>query len=235
VHGRAGRALVLGDLRQRPIAPQVEVDHLALVVCQQRAVPLIKSQSAAASLEGVKGHALTAYQDRIRGVLDDIWVEAFRYHRWANLHLLDVCAKLSNEQLQLTSPGTYGSIIDTLIHLLSAEQRYLRRLVGSKVEITERDVVPSHAVLREHAARSGDQLIEAARQITPDDTIDEKSHGRTSRLHLGVVILQALHHGNDHRTHVCTILGHHGIPYGDMDVWAYGDATGAIVPIPMKS
>jgi hypothetical protein len=51
------------------------------------------------------------------------------------------------------------------------------------------------------------------------------------RLHLGVVIIQALHHGNDHRTHICTILGAGDITYGDMDVWAYGDATGAMVPI----
>ena len=51
-----------------------------------------------------------------------------------------------------------------------------------------------------------------------------------AKLHLGVVIIQALHHGNDHRTHVCTILGHHDITYGEMDVWAYGDTTGLIVP-----
>jgi hypothetical protein len=50
-------------------------------------------------------------------------------------------------------------------------------------------------------------------------------------LPLGIVIIQALHHGNDHRTHICTILGHHGIEYGEMDVWAYGDATGLIVPV----
>ena len=40
-----------------------------------------------------------------------------------------------------------------------------------------------------------------------------------------------MHHGNDHRTHICTIFGAHGIDYGDMDVWAYGEATGAMVPL----
>jgi hypothetical protein len=34
---------------------------------------------------------------------------------------------------------------------------------------------------------------------------------------------------------VCTILGHHGIPYGDMDVWAYGEAIGALIPIPTNA
>ena len=167
--------------------------------------------------------------------MDDLWIEAFRYNRWANLHLLDVCAKLSEDQLHLTAPGTYGTVAATFLHLLAAEQRYLRRLAGTKPEISEREAAPTMAVLREHAARSGDQLIEAARRITPEDSIEEERGGRLTKLQLGVVIVQALHHGNDHRTHICTILGHHQIAYGDMDVWAYGEATGAIVPVEAKA
>ena len=167
--------------------------------------------------------------------MDQLWIEAFRYNRWANLHLLEVCAKLSDDQLQLTAPGTYGTIAATFLHLLAAEQRYLRRLAGTKPEINEREPAPTMAVLREHAARSGDQLIAAAKRIKPEDTIDEERDGRLTRLHLGVVIIQALHHGNDHRTHICTILGHHQIPYGDMDVWAYGSGIGAIVPVASSS
>ena len=160
-----------------------------------------------------------------------ILIEAFRYNRWANLHLLDACAALSNDQLQLTAPGTYGTIAATFMHLLSAEQRYLRRFGAGDARINERDVIPGLAVLREHAERSGDQLIEIATRIKPDDAIEEKRDGGTFRLELGVVLMQALHHGNDHRTHICTILGQHGIEYGDMDVWAYGHATGALAPV----
>jgi uncharacterized damage-inducible protein DinB len=165
--------------------------------------------------------------------LDALLIEAFRYNKWANLHLLDVCAKLTDDQLQLTASGTYGSISATLLHLFAAEQRYLRRLAGTKPDINERDpTAASLAILREHAVRSGDQLMNAASRTTPDDTIDEERDGRLMRLHLGVVLVQAMHHGNDHRTHVCTILGAHDIPYGDLDVWAYGDATGSIVRLP---
>jgi len=168
--------------------------------------------------------------------LDALLIETFRYNKWANLHLLDVCAALFDEQLQLTAPGTYGTVAATLLHLLAAEQRYLRRLAGTEPEISERDdPAPRLDVLRDHAVRSGDQLIEAAMRITPDETIEEERDGSRYRIHLGVVLLQAMHHGNDHRTHVCTILGHYGIPYGDMDVWAYGEASGAIVPIRAKT
>jgi hypothetical protein len=85
--------------------------------------------------------------------------------------------------------------------------------------------------LREHAIRSGDQLIEIAPRITPDEAHEAKYQNQSFRLHSGVVLLQALHHGNDHRTHIGTILGHNGLTYGDMDVWAYGEATGAMAPI----
>jgi uncharacterized damage-inducible protein DinB len=167
--------------------------------------------------------------------LDTLWIEAFRYHKWANLHLLDVCAELTDEQLRLTAPGTYGTIASTFQHLVSAEQRYLRRLDGGDATINERDEFPGIARLRELADRSGDRLIDTAGKIKPDDTVETNFDDGRFKLHLGVVIIQALHHGNDHRTHVCTILGHHGIPYGDMDVWAYGEAIGALIPIPANA
>ena len=168
--------------------------------------------------------------------MEPLLVEAFRYNKWANLHLLDVCVRLTDEQLQMTAPGTYGTIASTFFHLLAAEQRYLKRLGEGEPQINERDgAFPGMAALREHAVRSGDKLIEIAPRITPDEKQEAKFQDGRFMLHLGVVVIQALHHGNDHRTHICTILGHHGIPYGDMDVWAYGEATEALVTIPDKS
>jgi uncharacterized damage-inducible protein DinB len=167
--------------------------------------------------------------------LDNLWIEAFKYHKWANLHLLDVCSKLSDEQLQLTSPGTYGTIASTLHHLVGAEQRYIARFSGSTPATNERDGFPGVAKLRELASNSADQLIESAGKVKPDEVIEINRDVGRFKLHLGVVIIQALHHGNDHRTHICTILGQHDIPYGDMDVWAYGLATGAMVAVPANS
>jgi uncharacterized damage-inducible protein DinB len=164
--------------------------------------------------------------------MEPLLVEAFRYNKWANLHLLDVCSGFSDEQLQMTSPGTYGTIASTFFHLLAAEQRYIKRLSGGEPQINERDdKFPGMKALSEHAVRSGDQLIEIAPRITPDEANEAKYQNRPFKLHSWVVLLQALHHGNDHRTHICTILGHNGLTYGDMDVWAYGEATGGMAPI----
>jgi uncharacterized damage-inducible protein DinB len=151
--------------------------------------------------------------------MSDFLVQALRYNRWANLQLLDVCSKLSDEQLQLSSPGTYGTIASTWQHLLAAEQRYLRRLVGFEPQISESDSFPGIDTLMRQAAESGDRLIGAAGKVAPDGTSAHQARGGVKHW---VVMAQAIHHGNDHRTHICTILGQNGISYGDLDVWAFG-------------
>ena len=160
-----------------------------------------------------------------------LFVEAFRYHRWANLHLLGVCAGLKEDQLDLTSPGTYGTVRATLLHLIGAEQGYIQRLGGSERRLTRDSAFPGVDALRMEAERSADELIALAQRIEADDEFEADFQDGRYRLKKGVVLLQALHHGNDHRTHICTILGAHGLAYGDMDVWAYADVTGDIKPV----
>jgi uncharacterized damage-inducible protein DinB len=159
------------------------------------------------------------------------WIEAFRYHRWANMHVLTVCAGLAEDQLELTTTGTYGTIAKTLLHMVGAEQRYVARLGGGEPAIGERDEFPGLAAIRAHATRSADRLIELAETVPPEPPITAKFRDGQYRLNPGIVLLQALHHGNDHRTHICTILGAHGIEYGDMDLWAYGEDIGALVRV----
>ena len=163
--------------------------------------------------------------------MNELLEQAFGYHKWANLHLLDVCGALPEEQLELTSPGTYGTIASTWQHLLAAEQRYLARLMGEEPELSERTPFPGIGPLRREAERTGDELIAAASALARGESGDYTFGDQRLRLSRWVFAVQALHHGNDHRTHICTILGAHDIPYGEMDVWAYGQATGAITQL----
>jgi uncharacterized damage-inducible protein DinB len=160
-----------------------------------------------------------------------VLVEAFRYNKWANLDLLEVCGTLSEKQLQLTSPGTYGTIAATWQHLVGAERRYLWRMGGDQGRFTVRHKFPGIAALKKEAAVSGDQLIEVARHAKGDTAVVSRWKEGARRVNVGVLLIQALHHGNDHRTHICTILGQHGIPYGEMDVWEYGASIGANVAV----
>jgi hypothetical protein len=38
---------------------------------------------------------------------------------------------------------------------------------------------------------------------------------------VGLYLTQAVHHGNDHRTHICTILGAHGLEVPEFSGWEY--------------
>ena len=52
----------------------------------------------------------------------------FRHHLWANLQLLDLCKTLNAEQLQTSIVGVFGSLGDTLQHLVKAERSYFSRI-----------------------------------------------------------------------------------------------------------
>src|SRR5207247_8152460 len=54
-----------------------------------------------------------------------------RHGVWANEKLLDRCRAFTDEQLELTVPGTYGTIRKTLAHIVASEEGYLVRLLGS--------------------------------------------------------------------------------------------------------
>ena len=62
---------------------------------------------------------------------------------WATLRVIDACLELSPEQLETAVPGTYGSILDTVRHLVGADSWYLfdltadpaRRIEGWQMDL----------------------------------------------------------------------------------------------------
>ena len=58
----------------------------------------------------------------------DVLRSMFEHHLWATETLIDHLDRLPAEQLDASVPGTYGSMIDTLTHMIDADTRYLLRL-----------------------------------------------------------------------------------------------------------
>ena len=56
----------------------------------------------------------------------------YDYHYWANRKLLGVVAWLTPEQFTRRVAGSYGSVRNTLVHVLSAEWGWLDRCGGPK-------------------------------------------------------------------------------------------------------
>jgi uncharacterized damage-inducible protein DinB len=153
--------------------------------------------------------------------MEDIWRDALLYNRWASLQILEDCRELDQSQLDLKAPGAYGNIADLLVHLLSAEQRYVRRLTGAEPTLNEKHQFPGVDKLVEHARRSGDALLKAAESLQADDTTEADYDGRKVNLRKSLIVVQAIHHGNDHRTQVGMILESNSIPHQEIDVWHY--------------
>jgi uncharacterized damage-inducible protein DinB len=151
----------------------------------------------------------------------------FDHNTWANLKLLDCCAALSEEQLAATVPGTYGSIRDTLHHLIGAEVSYVARVNGKLPDVAlSRDQFPGFAVLKQVARWTGDELLALALAAQADSLVEETEPPVVIRYPLASLMMQAINHSTEHRTHVSTIITQLGLEPPDMTGWGYMEDKG---------
>jgi uncharacterized damage-inducible protein DinB len=146
----------------------------------------------------------------------------FRHHVWATLQLIDHCNALPGERLQESVPGTYGSVIATLIHLVAADQRYLHRMDGAEAQPLVQERRPAtlaelRAAIQAQAIR-WEALVDRAPEL--DVTVRRREEPDIPRAE-DLLFLQAIHHGNDHRTQVCVVLGAKSLDAPDLDGWHY--------------
>jgi uncharacterized damage-inducible protein DinB len=154
----------------------------------------------------------------------DTLEEMFRYNAWATEQLLEFCSTLPPEKLEATAPGTYGSIIDTLRHLSGAEERYLTVLEEQprRPEVMEPAKLDLKALTAESASRATRWSRLLAAKPDPSRLMKRKRpDGGEDTIPVRTLLVQAVHHGNDHRTHICTVLGANGIDAPEIDAWAY--------------
>lgn len=143
------------------------------------------------------------------------------HHLWATKQLLDRCRALSRAELELASAGTYGSILATLSHLVSADRGHLSRLKRmGRVAPLEETTVEELSELWERQLAEWPPYLDSR----PDyEATVEASDGWYPGW---ILVLQAIHHGNDHRTNVGTVMLGHDLELPDLDVWAYAEAEG---------
>ena len=156
--------------------------------------------------------------------------ELFTHNLWANLRLLDVCEWLDQVQLDATVPGTYGSIRDTLIHLLAAEGRYVALLSDRQPDqrFNARTGFPGWEELRVRARQSGEALIAIAEDFDASRVLRGTRGGEAYAIPAVVPIVQAINHATEHRVQIATILTQQGVEPPVLDGWTYGEeALGA--------
>lgn len=157
--------------------------------------------------------------------------EGLRHHCWATERLLDRCDSLSDEELTRHIPAIYGSTLDTVRHLVDADNWYLFCISGGDLGDGDLDGdAMSLAELRTVAAANAlgwETIVE--RDLDPDaDVVITREDGRTTHATVGIRLAQVLHHGSDHRSQICTALTLLGHEPPEFDVWAYGETVGLV-------
>ena len=90
----------------------------------------------------------------------------FEYNAWANLKLLDYCDELSDEQLGCSAVGGYGTIRDTLKHMVYAEVDYVTRVNGKEpADPPPWKEFPGFDVLRASVRWANEELLRLARGV----------------------------------------------------------------------
>ena len=152
-----------------------------------------------------------------------------RHNAWATEQTLAFCQGLDEPTLQATVPGTFGTIIETLRHIIDAEASYLYRLTGAwSAHPWRGDDAVGLAVLAERAAVLATTWEHFLAGEVDSERLGEARSDKNEvfAVPAGVFITQALHHANEHRAHVCTILGALGHEPPDVSAWGYALATG---------
>jgi uncharacterized damage-inducible protein DinB len=155
--------------------------------------------------------------------------EMFRHHGWATVTLIDRCESLSMEQLHTPVPGAYGPVLPTLVHLVVADQRYLKHVTGIWPEQSlEPGMEPPLAELRsriEEQTRRWLALVDRRDELNVTLTLPAEDGWPVVPHAEHLLFLQAIHHGNDHRTQICSMLGALGLDVPDLGGWDYWEAT----------
>lgn len=162
-------------------------------------------------------------------------LEAFRHNAWATMRLLEFCRDLPPEQLIAPGAGTYGGILETFNHIVLSDAGYLRRLAGPGPSGVDEgggtdpgDVTPERIDIDElrsrveETAKLWESLLSGPLDAERLILLDQGAY----EAHAGVLVAQALHHGNAHREQICAILTVAGTQPPDVQAWAYAQATG---------
>jgi uncharacterized damage-inducible protein DinB len=134
------------------------------------------------------------------------------YNRWANSRLYAMAARLSDEQYRRNVAAYFGSLHNTLNHLLSGDRIWMRRLTGTgnhpdKLNAILFDDLPS---LR--AARQAEDLrivafVEGLCEADFDRQYDYQTlNGAPQRQPLVEILAHLFNHQTHHRGQAHTVL-----------------------------
>lgn len=149
----------------------------------------------------------------------------FRHNLWSNLQLFDACSRLDETQLAFSIAGTLGSIHATLSHIISGEDQYIFQISNGE-QMAERGGLTAAtplSELRQRVETSSSILLQLATLVDGNRRARVGEGDDAFLIPIQALLLQAIHHGHEHRTQIETMLGQLGIETPGLSAWRYFD------------
>ncbi len=146
----------------------------------------------------------------------------YEYNYWANSKLLGAASQLTPEQFTQEVAGSYGSVRNTLVHVLSAEWGWLERCGGHpRGERLQADAYPTFQSLTDEWKRVEGFMREFLSQLTDKDLARKIEYafgpGPTTVATVGDLMQHAALHAVHHRGQVALLLRAMGVVPGNFD------------------
>jgi uncharacterized damage-inducible protein DinB len=150
----------------------------------------------------------------------------YDYSYWANRKLFQVASQLTPEQFTQKVAGSYGSIRNTLVHVLSAEWGWLERCGGPRRgPALKPDDYPTLESLVEVWSRVEGDAREFLAKLKDEDltrTVEfTNPRGEKRSGVLGALLQHGATHGVHHRGQVALLLRSLGYTPGNFDLLFY--------------
>jgi uncharacterized damage-inducible protein DinB len=154
----------------------------------------------------------------------------YDYSCWANRRLLGVVAALTADELTRTVTGSYGSVRNTLVHVLSAEWGWLERCGGlargAWLNAEDFPTLESIAVVWTRVEAAMRALLAGIADDALTERIEFSFGGPTRSVSSGEVLQHVVLHAVHHRGQVALRLRELGHTPGDVDFLFYAAEPG---------
>ena len=162
--------------------------------------------------------------------MTSVLLELLQHKTWATLRLIEFCQGLAPEHLDATVPGTYGSILRTMQHLVGADASYLYVIGGGTFPRIDEDSMTLPELRAQMATHAAAWNVVLDGDPDPGTVLTRhRDDGSSTDAPVGIRLAQVVHHGTDHRSQICTALTTLGIEPPYIDAWDYGEQAGTVV------
>jgi len=152
--------------------------------------------------------------------------ELFDYSYWANKKLFEVVAQLTPEEFTRPVGGSYGSVRNTLVHVLSAEWGWLDRCGGAR---RGNALIPTDYPTLKSLMHQWHQIETHIREFLgtlKEEDLDRVvaftlGDGPRQAMPLGLLLRHSALHGVHHRGQVALLLRSLGYVPGNFDILIY--------------